>query len=56
MFFGFLWPLGALKLCVCDVFETVRWYLILLDEMAGIGRIFDSTSYALEEPSNFVCS
>ena len=54
MFFGFLWPFGALKLCIRDVFEAFRWDLILPDEVTRVGRIFDSPPHALEEPPNLI--
>ena len=55
MFFSFLWPLSALEFGVRDVFESVLGYLIPFDEVACVCWVFDSTSYSLEEPSNFIC-
>ena len=50
-----LWPDGALEFAVCDVLSTVLWDVLIVDEEACIGGVFDSLAHALEQTSEFIC-
>ena len=46
--------LCAFKFFVCDITVPIQWNLFFLDEMAGVGRVFDSFPRALKQTADFV--
>ena len=54
VFLCFLGAFCAFKLSVRNVFEPIRRYLPLGDEMACVGGILYSVAHSLEEPSELV--
>ncbi len=45
----------AYKLAVFDVFHLLFGYFMLVDELDGVGWIFNASSHSIGKQSKFVC-